>query len=404
MKYLNIRNKLLVFIILLETDGYSIISIKDSCLESCSCELDYFNDLLTVQCTELQKNFTFPSNFILEPYLSRARTIIASNNLIQSFPLNICEFNANLVSLDLSFNELTDIKYSYFSCNLNYLKTLRLDNNNITFIENNSFLNMISLQTLNLQNNQIKEIVPSIFSSLRSLQYIYLSGNLLTSMELWPTYISSVMYIDLSYNQIKSFTNDLNWSLEDSYDLPGFYLETNWQSHPLIMFLESTKINLQFNYLTSLDDKTVQQYGIYNVNDYYTFIVKYFWAFDITNNPISCNCTNSKRLLAALFNLSNKISDWAYSPIFQSLCTDPFSNQQHSILSFDYCPTSSFLITESSLAISVTTSSMIATEIFETTDEINSSVLTETSNQTTEFIMTSAQTMELLVKPRSISL
>jgi hypothetical protein len=211
-----------------------------------------------------------------------------------------------------------------------------LNNNNISLIDKNAFDNMVNLERLNLEDNQIDQILPVLFFNLKNLKYIHLSKNLIKSIELWPIYIFRLMYLDLSYNQIKNFSNNFGWSIQQSYYLPGMFVKT----HPSIMFLESTKINLQFNEISSLDDESIEQYGIQSYDDYYLFITKHFWVFDLSNNPITCNCQKSRRLLAYSYNLLNNNSDWSYSPLFQSLCLEPTSTQNKSIMSFENCPIS----------------------------------------------------------------
>jgi hypothetical protein len=331
---MNILNQFLIINLLSRwtSSGYPIIQIEESCQESCSCIFDDDDGYLTIKCEEIQSNITFPSNIHLEPYISKVNSIIASNNSIQTFPSNICDF-PYLRSLDLSYNELTDIKSSYIDCKLNYLKSLRLNNNNISLIDKNAFDNMVNLERLNLEDNQIDQILPVLFFNLKNLKYIHLSKNLIKSIELWPIYIFRLMYLDLSYNQIKIFSNNFGWSIQQSYYLPGMFVKT----HPSIMFLESTKINLQFNEISSLDDESIEQYGIQSYDDYYLFITKHFWVFDLSNNPITCNCQKSRRLLAYSYNLLNNNSDWSYSPLFQSLCLEPASTQNKSIMDFDHC-------------------------------------------------------------------
>ena len=393
------ENQLLIIIILSEfvSAGDQIIKIEESCPESCSCEVDHFKGYLTIQCTEIQSNFTFPSNIHLEPYLSRVNSIIASNNSIQSFSLNICDY-PYLGSLDLSYNELTDIKYSYFDCKLNYLTTLILNNNNISSIDNNAFDNMLNLQTLNLESNQIDQIIPSLFFNLKNIKYIYLSKNLLKSIELWPIYILGITYLDLSYNQIAKFTNHFSWSLEDSFYLPGLFLKTSLKGDPSMMFLESTKINLQFNEIKSFDDEIIEQYGINSYNDYYLFMTKHFWAFDLNNNPIFCNCETSRRLLTYSLNLLTNDSNWSFSPIFQSVCSDPSSYRNQSIMSFDYCPISidySQTMNETKLLEILLESEII-------NHENNSLSSTTFSSQDTDFNFTTTEPIDSIVTPQTL--
>ena len=286
-----------------------------SCPASCSC--DFTSGTLTVSsCVQTQAIFQIPS-------INSITTIVAANCGIQQISINNCQNLSNLVSLDLSFNQLKSITSASFNC-LNNLTSLRLNNNNISSIDSDSFKNLINLRFLYLSNNQISVIPQYLFyTHLINLRTVDLSFNNLSEMEMWPTYLSQIIYINLKYNSIQKFTNKFGWFLSFSSNLA-----------PLT---STTTIDLQFNKIISLDDASIQQYGVCSYNDYSMFLTKYFYVFWLNNNPIVCNCSNSQRLVSDSINLLMTNSGLTSSNIYSSFCSQPINYAGKRIINFSTC-------------------------------------------------------------------
>jgi hypothetical protein len=288
-----------------------------TCPVSCICDLVSNVTLKISSCTQTQSTFTLPSDPVL---LASVTSIIAQNCQIQSFPSNICQYS-NLVSLDLSTNQIEKLTNLNLNC-LKNLVDLNLGYNSIKSIESSTFNNLTSLLSLNLQFNKITQIPQGLFNrNLINLRSLNLSYNGLTTMELWPTYLSNIVIIDLKYNSIQRFTNDFGWYLETSSYLPAL---------PLL-----STIDLQYNNISLLDDRVIEQYGVCSFSNFTTFINKYFSIFWLNNNPIACNCTNSQRLLTDTQNLLKLNSNLTWSNLYQSRCGSPLNTR--GILSFDNC-------------------------------------------------------------------
>ena len=315
---------LLMPVLLILIKGYSINGYSLSatnCPTSCSCSLN--SDLLTISgCSQVLTMFSLPLNFVSDPGLSIVTSISAVNCLIQSFPSNICLY-PNLKKLDLSSNQIAALNDSNFEC-LKSLTTIILNNNSIASIDSNTFKSQANLSILNLSNNKISQIPQGLFyTHLVNLNSIDLSYNLLTSMELWPTYLTNIVFIDLKHNLIEKFTNQFAWFLSTSSNLPA---------------LSSTAtLDLQYNLITSLDDKTIEQYGICSFTDYASFINKYFNVFWVDNNPIVCNCANSQRLIADTKMLVATNKNLTMSNLYSSHCSSPAIYARNQVLSFDNC-------------------------------------------------------------------
>ena len=315
------KSILLIIIAINSINGYPITF--SNCPASCFCDLT--SNILTIYSCS-QPFTSLPSDFVSDPELANVNTIFAQNVLIQSFPSNICQY-PNLTTLDLSKNQITTLNKTNLFC-LKNLVNLKLSNNAISIISSDAFDNLTYLTTLYLQNNKISEIPKGLFNGgLINLKYIYLSYNLLTTMELWPTYLSNIVIIDLKYNLIQKFTNTFGWFLATSSYLPALQ--------------STTTVDLQFNNISSLDDKSIQQYGVCSYNEYTTFINNYFSVFYLINNPIICNCSISQRLVTDTKTLLSIFPTLSYSNIYNSICTGSLAYLDKSLLNFDACTNNS---------------------------------------------------------------
>ena len=309
-----------IFVFIVITDYINAYTLSSSnCPTSCSCDLTS-NTLTISSCTSAQATFTLPTNFSADPQLTSVTSIVARNCLIQSFPTNICSYSG-ITLLDLSYNQLKSLTNANFNC-LASLTTVYLNYNNITIVDSSTFNNQTNLRYLNLANNQISQIPQYLFyTHLVNLNYIDLSYNQLTTMELWPTYLSKIININLKYNQISQFTNNFFWFLAYSNNLPALP--------------SSSTVDLQYNKFTTFDDKSIQQYGVCSYSDYTTFVKNYLSIFWLNNNPITCNCTNSQRLVTDSINYLSTNINLTLTNLFGSFCSSPDPSKH--ILNFANC-------------------------------------------------------------------
>ncbi|XP_031633710.1 phospholipase A2 inhibitor-like [Contarinia nasturtii] len=118
-------------------------------------------------------------------YLEEARSVIkifASHNQLKMIPEQL----GRIEQIDLSHNEIDEIKSKVNSSSCNRVTMLDLSFNNINEVNVDTFNLFCELQHLNLSYNRIKEIQPGTFSQLTKLKTLDLSNN----------------YIQFSYNDI----------------------------------------------------------------------------------------------------------------------------------------------------------------------------------------------------------
>ncbi|XP_029651540.2 uncharacterized protein LOC115224769 [Octopus sinensis] len=130
------------------------------------------------------------TRFLLE---SHAVSTICQSCTCDGFPMRVnCQNRGlisvpqtiplNVISLDLSENEITSIEEESFQ-NVRYLKYLWLHDNNIMNIEEGSFQNLSNLERLSLINNNIKDIKKETFQNLTNLEFLYLEKNGIKKIE-----------------------------------------------------------------------------------------------------------------------------------------------------------------------------------------------------------------------------
>lgn len=109
-----------------------------------------------------------------------------------------------LKTLDLGENHIDTITNNTFK-DMKQLFGLRLTENNIGNITRGVFDNMPSLKILNLSRNKIQKVQGGAFDSNINLQAIRLDGNYLTDIqELFPK-LPSLVWLNISDNQLKWF-------------------------------------------------------------------------------------------------------------------------------------------------------------------------------------------------------
>ena len=252
-------------------------------------------------------------------HLFNLKFLALDHNRINQIPDDSFDNLNNLVYLGLSSNQISEIPNGIFK-NLVNLQILSLSYNQIRSLPDDLFKSLSNLEELYLNNNKISSLPKGAFDNLKNLQSLSLSGNLIKTMELWPTVLPNIKFINLTYNEIEKFSNEHGWFLNGSSNLPAL----------------SAKIDLQFNKISSLDDNTIEQYGVCSYSDYVIFIYKYFKIFNINNNPLICNCENSKQLIGFVRNHS----ELKNSPLLNSNCMLPSVYAGKSLTNFDSCESS----------------------------------------------------------------
>lgn len=109
-----------------------------------------------------------------------------------------------LKTLDLGENHIDTITNETFS-EMKQIYGLRLTENNIGNITKGVFEKMTSLKILNLSRNKIQKVSPGSFDNNINLQAIRLDGNHLTDIEELFAKLPSLVWLNISDNQLKWF-------------------------------------------------------------------------------------------------------------------------------------------------------------------------------------------------------
>ena len=182
---------------------------------------------------------------------------------LYKFPKNICDF-PGITKIILSGNLILEIPDLSCLANLTYLD---LSWNKITTLRNASLVGNRNLRSVNLSYNAITHIETGVLDSLAFLS-MYLRGNSVTSLDVTDLIISRTFcMIDIAYNKIESIVNNNNWTVDVNHNYgTGVY-------------------NGTYNRMKGLPDW--KKLGFPTLR----YLGKLLWrAYDMRNNPISCNC------------------------------------------------------------------------------------------------------------------
>ncbi|XP_017260800.1 toll-like receptor 13, partial [Kryptolebias marmoratus] len=147
-------------------------------------------------------NFTFklaPCSQLLELDVSWCSILDLPKGSIQSM--------SKLRSLNVSHNQLTKVPYDVRS--LTFLEILKMENNRISELTCEDFINMTHLTVLLLNNNKIKNVDRCVFKNLVDLRQLDLSNNMLPRFgDMFMISLQQLEVLDMIHNSIKTFTPD----------------------------------------------------------------------------------------------------------------------------------------------------------------------------------------------------
>ena len=150
-------------------------------------------------------------------HLSKLQILILENNKISTIRSEDLSNLENLKYLNLSGNELTEIKGLD---QLSKLKYLDLSNNNISQI--NGLKKLVNLQILNLSRNKIVDVNSKDFLSFDKLKELYLSQNQIQDIGASIKELGNLEILDLSNNKISKIP-----MLNNLKKLKRLYLDKN---------------------------------------------------------------------------------------------------------------------------------------------------------------------------------
>jgi Leucine-rich repeat (LRR) protein len=179
-------------------------------------QFDFGIVLSKLRYLNLENNRIESMSDVLYDYMSIEIFKIA-NNQLQAYS----SFEMSQVSVDVK-SKFTEIylnnnhveRVKYFSYNFGELRVANFDSNNISFIENDAFLNCRSLEVLSISKNRLTYIAANNFHYLFSLLYLNLSFNEINFIESNSTVnLNKLKSLDLSFNKLFSIENDVFFGL-----------------------------------------------------------------------------------------------------------------------------------------------------------------------------------------------
>lgn len=185
--------------------------------------------------------------------LTRAKALarlIASHNKLTVIRVAQFGLAANLLEVDMSFNEITKIEDGAFDQTLQRLWLLDLSHNAIQSIPPGTFSHLTNLLSLMLSHNRINRISSETFASLLKLRALDLSHNEIQS-NVWNLSLRNLQRLDLAHNSIERLTFDsmrrlhfVNLSHNQVHEIESgaFVNQTNLKS-----------LNLSFNHIERVD-------------------------------------------------------------------------------------------------------------------------------------------------------
>ena len=211
-----------------------------------------------------------------------------SPNLFTELPIEqLCPF-FNVYLLDLSHNKIMNLKNAFkkLRC-LKRLKILNLSSNLIIsplkasdFDEDSELT--ISLEYMSFRYNNIPSIESRLFfrkngsSMFPNLSFLDLSFNNLKNLDLmWPLSLPHPsLKVMISYNKIRTFTNDLKISFNSSN---------------LIAMTSKRIVDVKFNLINRFDDSNLLQYGLKKPYDLEKFLNQ-IQNYNFNYNKFICVC------------------------------------------------------------------------------------------------------------------
>ncbi|KAG5666980.1 hypothetical protein PVAND_014983 [Polypedilum vanderplanki] len=162
----------------------------------------------------------------------------------------------NLITLELSSNNLTDIKFEFFS-QFNKLNRLILNNIGINSLPNDAFVNLNSLTYLSLSDNEFLTLNPESFRGLENLSELWLQNCGMEDLSLLPFHhLTNLTYLYIQENPVntlpsKLFENNKNLESISCWNCKIETIEKNvFDSLPNLSY-----IHLYGNNLTSIGEE-----------------------------------------------------------------------------------------------------------------------------------------------------
>uniref|UniRef100_A0A914P1K5 Uncharacterized protein n=1 Tax=Panagrolaimus davidi TaxID=227884 RepID=A0A914P1K5_9BILA len=248
-------------------------------------ELDfYYNDIATIENGTFDKflslkklDFEFNSlTFIDERILTKqlGSTLKELNfygNDIQNLSINTFQYCTKLTSLNFQHNERINL-------------VAKINGINVTVFPEA----LENLKYLNLASCKLKEFDENVFINLRSLKTLILSDNLFTSIPKAIKMLPTLQHLDIRSSLIRSI-NDCDFC--NLSNLKTIFLSDS----PALTYIDENAFGALNNHSTTLPPPKLNDLSLHNCNIHVLPEKLLDWKnislIDISNNPLSCNCS-----------------------------------------------------------------------------------------------------------------
>ncbi|XP_074025811.1 uncharacterized protein [Leptinotarsa decemlineata] len=163
-----------------------LVTFNESILDQNIAEIEYidlsFNRITDISIGNIEHkiiNIDLSSNRIstMNFCISELVSVNVSRNLLKSLGKISCSnTNSRLISLDMSFNNISEL-FSDSFINSTQLKILNFQHNNISSLPIGLFSHLSNLEDLNLANNSLEQFYHGILEGLEKLRILDISNN-----------------------------------------------------------------------------------------------------------------------------------------------------------------------------------------------------------------------------------
>lgn len=216
---------------------------------------DIFNGLYVLSRLVLSNNLITVVESAAFQNCSSLKELDLSSNQLMDVPVAVTQLSM-LRSLDLGENRISVMRNDSFR-NLNQLTGLRLMDNLITNITCGPLYDLPKLNVLNMARNKLQYVARGAFDRNKEIEAIRLDKNLLSDIDGVFATLNSLLWLNLSENQLVWFDYafipmNLKW-----LDVHGNYIETLANYYKLQSEISVTTLDASHNRITELSPTAV---------------------------------------------------------------------------------------------------------------------------------------------------
>ncbi|CAO3661661.1 unnamed protein product [Rhizopus stolonifer] len=174
-----------------------------------------------------------------------------SKNLQIEIPMDFAQICSGLKQLWLANNEYQELPVS--TQHFTSLEHLNISGNRLTDLERARLDKLSELRTLRAANNQLKSIPESFATSFQHMTSLYMSNNSFTDFPRVVCDITTLAYLDVSFNKISAFPDEIG-NLTNLLGLFAIANVINTGLPPSFMNLTKLReLDIRQNLITDLD-------------------------------------------------------------------------------------------------------------------------------------------------------